>query len=326
MGHGDKREIFRPRGIAEFLEIGFDEGASGFAGAVGAEIKENHGVIVANHRARDCGFAGRGFRGDDGGNDKFVGDAFFVARADGGDGIGEFRIGVALNHGTVRFFDTLPAVVAVHGVVAADDGGDLADAVFAHLLFERAKEINTAIRRSVAAVHEAVDENALDLIFAGHAQQRVEMFDVRVDAAIADEAEQVQLARAATFHGFEKQRLAREFAGGDELINARDVHVHDASGADIQVAHFAIAHLSFRQADGGAGRLNQRVGKFFEQAVVIRLARERDGVAFGFGAIAPAVEDGKDHRFWAFRWRGHVAGQNTLSKASVPFGQSADSA
>ena len=157
-----------------------------------------------------------------------------------------------------------------------------------------------------------------DFVFARHAQQREEMFDVRVDAAVAEEAEQVQLAGAAAFHGFEQQRLAQEFAAGDELVNARDVHVHDAAGADIQVADFAIAHLSFGQADGRAGGVNQRVGKFLQQAVVVRLAREGDGVAFGFGAVAPAVEDGEDDRFGTFRWRGHVAGQNTLSKASVP--------
>ena len=41
--------------------------------------------------------------------------------------------------------------------------------------------------RRVAPVHEAVDENALDFIFARHAQQREKMLDVRMDAAIADE-------------------------------------------------------------------------------------------------------------------------------------------
>ncbi len=88
------------------------------------------------------------------------------------------------------------------------------------------------------------------------------MFDVGVHAAVAEEAEQMELAGAAAFHGFAEQRLALEFAAGDELVNARDVHVHDAAGADIQMADFAIAHLSFGEADGGAGGVNERVGKF----------------------------------------------------------------
>src|ERR1700691_529224 len=115
------------------------------------------------------------------------------------------------------------------------------------------------------------------------------MFDVGVHAAIAEEAEQMELMPAAAFHGVAEQRLALEFAAGDELVDARDVHVHDASCADIQVADFAIAHLSFGEADGGAGSMNERVGKLLQQAIVIWFARESDGVAFAFGAIAPAV-------------------------------------
>ena len=91
--------------------------------------------------------------------------------------------------------------------------------------------------------------------------------------------------------------LLEELAAGDGLVDARDVHLHDAAGAHIQVAHFAVAHLPVGQADGGTGSVDQRVGKFGEQAVVIGLAREGDGVAFGFGAVAPAVEYGEDDWF-----------------------------
>ena len=97
-----------------------------------------------------------------------------------------------------------------------------------------------------------------------------------------------------------EQRLALEFAAGDELVNAGDVHVHDAAGADIQMADFAIAHLSFGEADSGSGGVNERVGKFAEEAIVIWFARKGDRIAGGFGAIAPAVEDGEDDGFWAF--------------------------
>ncbi len=116
-----------------------------------------------------------------------------------------------------------------------------------------------------------------------------QMLDVRMHAAIAHQADQMQLVAAAALHRFEQKRLAEKFAAGDQLIDARDVHLHDSASADIQVAHFAIAHLPFGQADVGAGGVNQRVGKIFQQPVVIGLAGERDGVAFCFGAIAPAV-------------------------------------
>jgi hypothetical protein len=46
--------------------------------------------------------------------------------------------------------------------------------------------------------------------------------------------------------------------------------------------------------------LNQRVGKFAEEFVVSWFASEGDCVAFGFGAEAPAIEDGEYERFWSF--------------------------
>jgi hypothetical protein len=134
---------------------------------------------------------------------------------------------------------------------------------------------------------------------------------VRVDSAIADEAEKVELRGAPSLHGAEQKRLAIKFAVGDELIDARAVHVDDAAGADIQVADFAVAHLSDGEADGRAGSLDQRVGEIFDDAIVVGLARESDGVAAGFGAIAPAVKDGEDDGFWAF---GHMRAQQASTK------------
>ena len=126
------------------------------------------------------------------------------------------------------------------------------------------------------------------------------MLDVRVDAAVAHRPMRCSWRCASALHGFEQQRLLEEFAGGDKLFDARDVHLHDAARAHVQVAHFAVAHLAFGQADYGPGGMDQCVGKFFQQAVVIRFAREGDGVALGFGAVAPAIEHGENNWFRAF--------------------------
>src|SRR5580658_2401440 len=128
----------------------------------------------------------------------------------------------------------------------------------------------------------------------------------------------MQLVRAAALHRFEKQRLARKFTAGDELIHAGDVHSHDAAGADVQVAHFAIAHLSFGQTDEGAGGVNQSVGKFLEQAVVVWFTREGNGVAFGVRAIAPAVEDGEDDGSWSLS---HGCSASCYRVSSIPSSQ-----
>jgi hypothetical protein len=216
-----------------------------------------------------------------------------------------------MNDCAIGFFDALPAIVAIHSVVASADGSNLAHTELAHFLFELLDKFDSAVRRGVAAVHKAVDENIFDFIFARHFQESEKMVEVRVDSAIAEEAEKMELRSASSFHGVEQERLAIKFAVSDELIDARAVHVNDAAGADIQMADFAVPHLSDWEADGGSGSLDQRVGEIFDDAVVVRLARKGDGVAGGFGAIAPAVKDGEDDGFWAF---GHIGAQQASTK------------
>jgi len=205
-----------------------------------------------------------------------------------------------VDDGAVGALDALPAVVAVHGVVAACKGGDAPNSDLAGFLLQLLDVFDAAMRRRVAPIREAVDENTLDVLLAGHPQQSIEMLHVRVYAAIAQEAEQVQIARAAALHGLDEQRLLEKFAVRNHHVDACDVHVDDSPGTHVHVAHFAVAHLPFGQTDGWAGRLDQRVGKILQQAVVVRFAREGDGVALGFGAVAPAIEDGQHNRFRSF--------------------------
>ncbi len=187
-------------------------------------------------------------------------------------------------------------------------------------LLQPAQKIDAAVRRRIAAVEEAMHENALDLVLLRHAQQREQVLDVRMHAAVAEQAHQMQLPLASALHGGEQKLVLKKRAGAQGLVDARDVHVHHAARADIQMPDFAVSHLPFGQAHGRAGGVNQRVGIFREQPVVIGFARQGDGVALGLGAEAPAVEYGQNNRFWSLghkssrihqrepRWRLRQAG------------------
>ncbi len=91
--------------------------------------------------------------------------------------------------------------------------------------------------------------------------------------------------------------MREELAVLDHQVDAGDVHVHDAPGADVEMANLAVAHLPFGQADERSAGMNQRVGILAQQPVIGRLARERDGIGLGFGAISPAVEDDENEWF-----------------------------
>src|SRR5437667_1409330 len=105
-------------------------------------------------------------------------------------------------------------------------------------------------------------------------------------------------AGAGVLHGIKQHRMFEEFAILDHQFDPRRIHVDDAAGADIQVSDFAVAHLIVRQPHVLAAGVNQRIGIFAEEPVVNRLASKGDGVSFGFGAVAPAVEDDEDYRLW----------------------------
>src|SRR5438477_1224812 len=113
-----------------------------------------------------------------------------------------------MDDGAIRKFNALPAAVAVHGVIAADQCGDLSDTQFTNFLLELLHEIAAAVRRRVATIHEAVNKNAFHFLLLGHFQKREEMIDVRVHAAIAKQAHEMQLTLAATLHGLLKERHA----------------------------------------------------------------------------------------------------------------------
>ncbi len=132
-------------------------------------------------------------------------------------------------------------------------------------------------------------ENFFDFLLLGHLQQGEEMPDVRVHAPIAQQTEEMQLTLATAFHRLLKERNILQLLLGDEQINPRDIHVHDAPRAHVHVAYFAVAHLPFGQTHEGAGGVNQGVGEFFEQFVIGWLARKGNRVAFCFSAVSPAV-------------------------------------
>src|SRR5439155_21099724 len=65
---------------------------------------------------------------------------------------------------------------------------------------------------------------------------------------------------------------------------------HDAPGANVDVSHFTIAHLSVRQTDVRTRGMNQRVRKFLQQRVIGWLTGQRDRIAFALRAESPSIQ------------------------------------
>jgi hypothetical protein len=143
-----------------------------------------------------------------------------------------------------------------------------------------------------------MDEDTRHASTDGHADERVQMLLVAVDAAVREEADEVErvAAAGAAIHGVLRGLVLEQLAVADALVDSRQVLIDDAAGPHVGVADLGVAHLSGRQADGLPRRDELRAGVAFEERVVVRLPGERDGVVFPRLADAPAVENDKDER------------------------------
>src|SRR6266550_3044840 len=99
----------------------------------------------------------------------------------------------------------------------------------------------------------------------------------------------------ASFEGAHQGRVLEERPVFDRLVDAHEVLKQDASGADREVSDFAVAHLSGRQPDGLARRVERGVRERLPQPVEVRGVGELHGIARSGRREAPAVED--DERY-----------------------------
>ena len=71
---------------------------------------------------------------------------------------------------------------------------------------------------------------------------------MRMHAAVAQQAHQMQPVRARMLHGSQQDGIAEELTRRDHQVDARHIHMDDAARADVQMPHFAVAHLAFGQS------------------------------------------------------------------------------
>ncbi len=274
---------------------------------VGTEVEEDRGVPgrVEPRAAVDHD-----------GDDELVGHAGVVARLHRGDRVGGVRA-VADDDRVESELGPVPALVAVHRVVAARDGRD-------PVRGQRREVVDGRVRRDVAPVGERVDPRPV-----GHPlplrqlEQRKDVGDVRVDAAGRDEPEQVHVAAAlARAPERRDERLVlEEGAVADGAVDALEILVEHAARADRQVADLGVAHLAGRQPDRLAGRAELGVRELAPEPVEDRCVGELDRVARARRRDPPAVEDherDERERHVAAAAASHIAANESIASDAPP--------
>ena len=129
-------------------------------GTVVAEVEEDHHVTLLDATVNCC---------VDDGFDELVGHAFVIRFLNGFHHVVALLASACGQH-VVGHLDAVPVVVAVHGIVATDNGGHDASALLAvfHYL---TNESLAALGVGVTTIHETMNKHLLQAIFLSNVAQ-----------------------------------------------------------------------------------------------------------------------------------------------------------
>ena len=186
-----------------------------------------------------------------------------------------------------------PAIIPVHGEETPDDGGNAPRTQFCAFVLQGLQRLSGASRRRVATVEECMDMDIFQARAHCHFQHGVDMCLVTVYAAGRKQTQNMQCRPAllGRLHGLDQRQVGIKAAIFYGQIDLGQILVHHASGADVQMAHFRVAHLAVGQADTQLRCIHQCMRILTPQFVPIWFARIGDSIEIGIFAIAESVQN-----------------------------------
>ena len=180
------------------------------------------------------------------------------------------RFAFAFHQQVVCYFDAIPTLVTVHGIITSDDAGHRARFLRTILgqLFDKSF---AAFRVGVAPIHKAMHECVLKPVRMGNVKQLIKMVERTVYTAVRGQSEQVKIftRRTRIFVGADDFRIFQDAVIAASLVDLHEVLIHYASGTDIEVSHFGVSHLAVGQPHIFARSLKLRIRIRFQQVIPI---------------------------------------------------------
>lgn len=201
------------------------------AGAVLAVVGVDDGVVFFK-------FSGLFVVGvNEAGGDVFVVEVLVVEKLEGFFDGGEGVFGLA-HEGLISGFDAFPVVVAVHGVGAAVEGGDLAVRDLFEEVVDLAEVEVGVFGAGIAAVEDEVEAKFADVVLVGQFDESEVVVQVSVDAGGGDHANKMEggLVLVDVVDGVHEGFVGEEGAVVDANVDAGEALGDDAAGADGHVA------------------------------------------------------------------------------------------
>ncbi len=266
--------------------------AGHLARTVGAEIHEHAHIAIVHARS----FSARGR--DRGRFHEFIILSACISSFQRRDGIRRHVFAFTLRNEIVRGLYALPALITVHRVIAADDGGNTARARLPAFVAHEFEGRAGAARRRIAAVEKRVHADLLEAGARRHFDHRRNLRFMAVHAARRHQAKDVQGGTVGErrINGLLQDGILEKLAAFNVRFDPRVVLVNHASRPNVQVPDLRIAHLRGGQADPFFRGIDGGMRIRFPEKIPVRFARLTDRVVGTFLTIAKTVEYDQQHR------------------------------
>ncbi len=255
--------------------------------------------------------------------DELVGDLARVGFPDRRHGIGR-RVPLAACHRPIGARDTLPAIIAIHRIIATRDArhlGRMRAADLAHARQQLPYVVHRTDGRGIAPIGERVNVRALDSVRRRQLEAGFQVRLMGVHAAWPDHAAKVQLAAVAldVLDRLHQRRIGEEGAIVDGGGDAGELLQHTLARAEVEVADLRVAHLAFWQADCRTGRGEPGVWPLAGDAVEVGLPGHGNGVGFRARVNAVSVHHDEHERARHLRHEGlHVVLCGAITSGPFP--------
>ena len=186
------------------------------------------------------------------------------------------------------------------------------------------EETRAAGGAGVAPVHERMDTH-VHAVGSGDIHERAEVVDMAVHAAVGQQSGEVQPpARPLHVRQQLKQRgVGGKFARLHRHVDAGHILIHDASGPDIEVPHFRIAHISGGQPHRAPGGVDARRARQGDEPIDVGRPRKAGGIARTGGSQSVAIKNeeqrrGKGHDALPWSWGLSLRPRRVLRDGGTP--------
>ena len=242
-------------------------------------------------------------------HDELVRDSLVVARLNARQRVTKGSLGPS-QQGFVAESNSLPTGISVHGVISTVHRRHTRVGA-SKVGLQRLHVAQTSLWSRVSAIGECVHEHVIQSETLDHIHELVKVGLLAVDTPFRHKPHQVQsAARVLGPHaGLFERLVLGELARRDGPIDSQQILVHDAPCADVHVSHFAVAHLSLRQADVRAIRAKGGIRTNLHQLVHARRVRGKNGVGLdGKLSDAPSIQNDEGRFLGCHVFSGSFAG------------------